>query len=558
MAGRAERCSSEARYVSAILRSMSRLMRFLEYPLVFLLSFTWFALFQPWGAFLDPDGFTHAKIASLIMQRGFLQDFPWLDLTILHTSLVDQHLGLHLLEIPFIRVFGLLPGAQLAGVVFAALMMVVFYRVARWVGAERPWLWTFLLITASSFLVRMSLAKSSPLAVGCFLVGLAALVRLKKVPAFFAGLCFSLVHGGWLLLLVAQGIVVAGMLGWEGLRYLVGRARSTVHIPTTTWRTALTIWLTTLSGCALGVVLHPNVRHLFRFLWVQVGVIGIQTPFERVRLGEEWRSITLGQLLVNIPLFILLTAAVLMLVRRRLKRSTIPLENTLRPAPLSTKVFLPLVTIFLALLTLKSKRYGEYFIPTLALTGALFETRLSLRRDELLAAWRESERRTKISFVVVTLLLIVSSVVDLKDTYISLRQNNMRFTYVDAPMQVLRSVAQPGERVFHPQWDLFPELFVANDQLRYISGMDPTYLFVASTTRSDIYADFVVDQATSTDLYAFMHQNLGANYIIYERSRNTRLEKRLEIDEHFKQLYNDDVFRVYRIEEASEKKLSTG
>jgi hypothetical protein len=144
-----------------------RVKRFFEYLLVYLLGFGWFALFQPWGAFNDPDGFTHGKIASLIMQRGFLQDFSWLDLTILHTYFVDQHLGLHLLQIPFIRlVWDAAGGTTLGGNVCGAGCLG-FYACARWVGSQKPWLWTLLLVTATPFVVRMSLAKSSPLAVSC-------------------------------------------------------------------------------------------------------------------------------------------------------------------------------------------------------------------------------------------------------------------------------------------------------------------------------------------------------------------------------------------------------
>lgn len=537
---------------------MSRLKRFGEYLLVYLFSVGWFALFQPWGRFLDPDGFTHAKIATLIMQRGFLQDFPWLDLTVLHTSFVDQHLGLHVLEIPFIKLFGMLPGAQISSVVFAAAAVTIFYKCARLVGSTKPWLWTFLLITATPFIVRMSLAKSSPLAVACFLVGVTALVCLKKRQAFLAGLVFSLVHGGWLLLVTAQCLVAGAMVGWHLLRRLIGRIQTVAHIPESRFKAALAILGMTITGCSLGSVLHPNVKNLFQFLWVQVGIIGIQTPFDRVRLGEEWRSITVGQLLVTIPLFILVTGIVLMTFRRKEKEIVSPAEGAVVVRePLLPRVFIPLVTIFLALLTLKSKRYGEYFVPMLALTGACFEAELRLRIVDLRDAWTHMVKRTKISLVAIAILLLVSSGIDVKDTYHSVHQSNMTFTYVDAPMKAISTVALPGERVFHPQWDLFPLLFVANDRLRYISGMDPTYLFVASTTRSDVYADFVFDQASTTDLYSFIHQNLGANYIIFERARNANLEKRLERDEQFLRLYQDAIFSVYRVEETPEKKLST-
>lgn len=531
----------------ATLRSMSFFKRLAESVLVFLLSFGWFALFQQWGAFADPDGFTHAKMSALIMERGFLYDFPWLDLTILHTHFVDQHLGLHLLEIPFIRFFGMLSGAQLASGVFAAVAVVVFYQCARALGAKKPWLWTILLITSTPFLVRMVLAKSSPLAVSCFLIGITAWVRTKKAPAFLAGLCFSLVHGGWLLLLLVQGILTGAIVVWNLLRRVVGRRYDVTHLPTLLWKQPALTALATSIGCALGVLVHPNSKNILTFLWVQVGVIGIQTPYYRVGLGQEWQSVNAGELLSSIPLFIVVFAAAFLAWCFRPEK---PYFSTERKAIRLQRFVLLLGVIVLAALTLKSRRYGEYFIPYLALTAAAFEAELNLSVRAIKEFLQALSLRRRIVVVVIAIALLTLTVVNVVSLQRAIQDpKSLTFTYVDSPMKALAAVARPGDRIFHPQWDLFPLLFAADDRYHYISGMDPTYLFSASTTRSDIYTEFVFDRASTTNLYAFIREDLQADYILFQRARNKNLEARMTEEPRFQRLYEDATFQVYRIVE---------
>ena len=517
-----------------------------ETVLVYLLSFSWFAIFQPWGRFGDPDGFTHAKIASLISQHGFLTRFPWLDLTILDPYFVDQHLGLHILQIPFIKLFGMLPGAQIASVAFGALVATIFYCCARWLGAKKPWLWTILLLSSTIFTVRMSLAKSSPLAVSCFLIGLCAWVRTKKVTGFFAGLVFSLVHGGWLLLLFMQGLLTGAVVVWNLLRAFVGRTRSVTHLPTVSWRPELLTFLATLVGCALGVLLHPNRSNMLKFLWVQVGVIGVQTPFARVGLGEEWRSIDGGQLLSYILLFVFVIGLAFTLWYIGKERVALTAE---RQRTLPRRLALVGGTIVMALLTIKSRRYGEYFVPFLALTMAAFEAELNLTWAGIKRTYQNGLVRQRVVAMVLGAILLVATGKGIFDTFQAMHYSeSSSFTYVDPPLNAIATVAKPGDRIFHPQWDLFPPLFASRDEFRYISGMDPTYLFAASTTRADVYTDFVFDRATTTNLYAFIRENLGANYILFQRLRNPTLEKRVEVEPRFHRLYQDANFGVYRID----------
>ncbi len=525
---------------------MSLWNRWVEYSLVFVASVAWFAFFQTWGRFVDPDGFTHAKIAQLISERGFLHAFPWLDLTILDRYFVDQHLGLHLLEIPFIKLFGILPGAQLAAVIFAACCITGFYGCAHLLGARRPALWAFLVATASLAMVRLSLAKSSPLAILCFIFGVTAFLRKKKGHAFIAGLLFSLVHGGWLLLLFAQGIMTSVLLVWNLLVYVAKKRGAVLAFPIASWRQNLSVFLATISGCFLGVLLHPNAKNMLPFLWVQVVVIGVQTPYDRVHLGQEWQSISLDQFLAGIPLFILVIGGMLLV---HLSRSPRPasIESGEGRAPLPDRIALIALTGVLALLTLKSKRYGEYFIPTLALLGATVEGSIWVGWREIVSFGKSLRWYWYPLTTMLVSVLVYASFSDLSTMRRTMMENNYPFTYVSIPMKTLSEVAAPGDRVFYPQWDLFPMLFVADDRLRYISGMDPTYLFVASTTRSDIYSRFTFDQSASLNVYGYIHDDLRSQYVFLERGRNPLLEDRLNRDMRFTTLFQNSQFHLYRV-----------
>src|SRR5689334_11101499 len=126
---------------------------------VFLACLAWFAVLQPWGGFSDPDAFYHAKMAVLLMQRSPLQSFSWLDLTSFDRLFSNQHFLFHVVLIPFVKLFGLYWGTQIAGVLFAALFATFFYRILVWLSIRNPVIWTVLSVTSIPLLVRLSLAK---------------------------------------------------------------------------------------------------------------------------------------------------------------------------------------------------------------------------------------------------------------------------------------------------------------------------------------------------------------------------------------------------------------
>jgi hypothetical protein len=312
------------------------------------------------------------------------------------------------------------------------------------------------------------------------------------------------------------------MLGWQGLRHLVGRVQSIAHLPESLWRKTLVILATTTVGCAGGIFLHPNAKNLFQFLWVQVVVIGVQTPFDRVRLGEEWRSITVGQLLVSIRCLSCLRVMLVAFRGRREKRQRRYQNNTTKtswPKNISAPRH-----DFLGLLTLKSKAVWRIFIPTLE--PCLKPSSVSTGSIYVLLGKQWGDGRV-FAIIAVAALLPFSAGVDLKDTFrVSIRTT---FLYVRRRADEGDYRSATPERLSSAVGFISASVCGQRSVTAYVSGMDPTYLFCRST-HSNVRR-FVFDQAVAqTSMH--LPRESGGNYIIFERERK-QLEDRLKIDERF-------------------------
>jgi hypothetical protein len=497
--------------------------------LVFLCSLFWFAAFQPWGGFADPDAFYHAKTSALMAAQGPLQAFPWLDLTVLNTFYADLHFLFHVVTIPFQWVFGMLWGMQVAAVVFAALFALLFFLVAKRYGAA-PGLATALALSSSGLIVRLSLAKASPLAIGWLVFGLWATTARRHWLVAVATFGFALTHGGWIMLV---GSVFLFCLG-EVLYDTMVLNKGLKHWREWNWRSVLGA----TAGAAIGTLVHPNFPTNLHFLWVQVFKIGVLTP-GRVILGQEWSPVGLGELLTGIaPLLLagLFTLYIVLFVRRQQAPSTEVGRRIIGTG---------LVVAAFFALTIKSRRSIEYLVPVLALWLSALWTLVdpvALRAD--VSAWW-LKRRTLVIFLVVLLAFMVGK--DWIETRQSLVSHARPFGQFAPAMRAISERAKPGERVFHADWDEFPQLFVLDDRLHYISGVDPTFLLEANPTLSDAYRDLTLGTATSSP-YTMIHDVFHSSFVFLERPDHAEFERLVEADARFKNIYRDEESAAYQVE----------
>ena len=106
---------------------------------------------------------------------------------------------------------------------------------------------------------------------------------------------------------------------------------------------------------------------------------------------------------------------------------------------------------------------------------------------------------------------------------------------------------EADEPVFHADWDEFPQLFILYDRLRYISGVDPTFLLEANPTLSDAYRDLTLGTVTSS-AYTMVHDVFHSSFVFLERPDHAVFEGLLEADPRFTNIYRDDGTAAYQVE----------
>ena len=487
----------------------------LRYFIVFVLGALWFSLFQKWGAFPDPDAFYHAKMASLLMEQGPLHAFPWLDLTVLHPGFHNQHLLFHYFLVPFVWLFGMLVGAQIAAVVAGALFSVIAYVVLEKFAIRHAWFWACIFLTLPPVTARLSLAKASPFAIGLFLLGILCWKQASRFWLFLVTVIYALSHGGWIILPGALVVLSAG--DWIYQRFVLDkRSRLDLVSP-----------LISFGGGMFGTGFHPNFPEALHYLWVQIFQIGVVTPVGRVLMGTEWYPYP--------PLEIVSQAAMLFILFLYIILGCFfALRTTLDESHASRSIGLGfLLAIFFAL-TLKSARFVEYFAPVAVLWLASLAQQIDERR--LFQFLRNQFRFLPHVLVVMGLIVIGRSAIKARQQlFVSAKP----FTRFEKAMQVVSAQLKPGERLFHSDWAQFPLLWSKNDHVRYVAGLDPVFLLQASSTLSDAYTDLTLGNTTS-GAYEIISERFASRIVFVERKPSQKLDAILRADDRFSLLYEDD------------------
>jgi len=508
-------------------------MRRFQWAVIFLFSLAWFSFFQAWGSFADPDAFYHAKMAMLLSDQGILRSFPWLDLTSFAHPFTNQHFLFHVLLGPFVRAFGMLYGTQIAAVFFAAVCITAFFLILRGLRIQNAWLWTALLAALPPMIGRLSLGKASPLAIMLFLLGLFAFLKRRPWVAFFAGLLFVLTHGGWPLLFLAYAFALCGEVLYE-LVICECKMRALLSYWLTDIASPLRILAALFLGTVVGFLMHPYAGSLFQFLLIQIGHIAIATPVQEVQLGNEWYPYTSAVLIRTLALGLVVALVVFFGLVFAMRKK--PEQWRMREI-LSLSVLLA----FLFAIMLKSARFVEYFSPVFILWLALLATCIDGPR--FLLEVKKIKRSLLVVFALFFFLLFFHAAWDMHAEF---RKVAMPFSQYEKAMQALATRAQPGERIYHSNWVVFPQLFVLNDRFQYVSGLDSTFLLERSPDISRTYNALMMGESTDK-IYSFVHDALGARFAFIDLVRNKNLLPSFEQDAHFKKIYQDEEATIFEV-----------
>ena len=520
--------------------------------LLAILGLAWFSLLIPKDLFPDPDALYHATMAKLTWEHGFVDELSWLDLTTLGEHFADQHYLLHLFQSPFIAWLGIQTGSRFTSVIFALIAVLgiayIFYKLK----LKPFWLWSILLMFTQPFCSRLVQGKASPLAILIWLIFSGSVIwqlmnqnnqdkkylsqkKISLMIIFISGLVFSLTHGGWILLIITSLLLILGSIIFNTS---FNKEKIFLSIKLSPWSSFLAV----TGGVLTGVFLHPDRKDLFDFLWIQVIQIGLKTP-ANLHMGMEWSSATLTDAIGIFSVFglILLLSIVGMVFAQK--------------KPLPKNLMLPIISwgfvcASLLALSIKSVRFAEYLQPALALWVAMLAQFVDWKN--LMKSFQFGQGKYS-KYYFSSLVIFCLSIILLNNSYgayTSLRNAEIfKDDQYTTAMKAINQKAQKGDRVFHASWDEFPVLFSQNQNLKYISGLDPTFLYEASTTLSDDYESLVFNATSSTqaDAWSLIHDRMNAKFIMLDTNRWKDLHKLIESDSRYEKLLEIDGEAAYQI-----------
>lgn len=509
-----------------------------------------FSFFQATGTFADPDSFYHAKMAVLIRDHGIVKDFPWAHETVLADTYADQHLLYHIFLIPFVSWFDPLVGAKVATVVLGVLLVVVFYLVLRSFRVRWPLIFSLLLLTINPLTFRLNLAKASSFSIMILLLGLSLAAHYRWRWLALVSFLYVWLYGGFTLLLVAVTtyVVVSWLVNRFRHRQSSHRFLSKVYSVLGTQYTQrsrrrlnLRIWLSVVLGIAAGVIINPYwPKNLVVYLYQLVN-IGIINYRHTIGVGSEWYPYAFGDLMGNtVVATVVVVLALLLFIIYFRKQSKISITAAL-------------LWLFFLALTLKSRRYVEYYVPFAIFFGAVSLSD-SLRdwpwqriRNQFIEFWRSS-LMGRILLVVLGVMVAVGAPYIIGRDVATERKDHERGFALDVYGPASRWLAEhspAGSIVIHDDWDEFPVLFYHNSHNYYIVGLDPTFMYLKDKDKYWQWVNITTGRMTG-DVAGVIRNSFNASYVFVSRDHEA-MDKLIVAQTDFPLVYEDADARIYKV-----------
>jgi hypothetical protein len=382
-------------------------------------------------------------------------------------------------------------------------------------------------------MVRLLIAKASPLAIIFFVLGLAATWKRKPFTVAIIAFLFALTHGGWVYLVASIVLMGIGDVLYRRVVENGSEGRSQGYAPTL---------IAACVGIALGLLVHPNFPQDISLLWVQIVKIGLQTPFNHVMLGSEWLPVTPAWMLASLALWLIVLGlgfTGLFLARRE------PFDHESARA---TVVFALPVAALLAM-TFKSRRSVEYLVPALVLWIPWIWNMVDLPKFR--AVFQETLPAKVRGWAPWILTVVVGALMvkNFQTTYLTLHGDIYPDSVYSDAFSAISSRATPNDRVFHSDWDEFPILWSLDERLKYVAGLDPTFLYEASSTLSDEYREVTWGQTTTTpaQVWSFVHDRINARFLFIDKRDHEKLYTVVNNDPRYELLRDTDRAATFEV-----------
>jgi hypothetical protein len=450
-----------------------------------------------------------------LRNHTFPPPFTWLPLTTLDArNYVDHHLLFHFFQIPFTWSGNLRLGAKISATIFASFAVFsCFWFLIRY-RIRYALVWLLALLGCSApFLYRMSMAKAPPFAIIYLIVAIHLLFRKKYWPLIPLSFVFAETYDMFVLLILAT-ILWTVVTGWTERRF--------------EWRPV--VWV--LAGSVAALIINPyfprNLHLLYEHLKIKLTPSDFSTS-----VGKEWYPYDSWEFLGNsIVACVAMVAGYISFDPSDRKRST-------------HSLFFLLFSTALMIMTMRWKRIAEYWPPFAVifaafalqpwLSGArsaltqlssdmLDELQPFLDRPGTRATNRETELRElwrTIGVAVVAVLLAVALFANIRVTMKDIASSDPDSFY-KAGAEWLQKNVPANDLIFNTDWDDFPRLFYYDPSHRYITGLDPTYLYDRDPALSKLYDRITLGK--EEDPGPLIRDRFGARYVFSDNSHDDFFE----------------------------------
>jgi len=406
------------------------------------------------GFWSNDDPYYHAKHSALIVQTGDLTLVrPWLEFHFLNYAPNDPWWGFHLLQAIFIYFFGIFLGVKISSAFLAGLFFAVFYFILKKFSIRYPFVWTCLAFASSNyFLFRISMERPQILGIIMLLAFSYLLVKKRYYSMFFLAILFAIFYHFFLSLFLIV------FFYWLAEYYKAKKID-------------LKLFIFTGLGIIIGVLIHPDSLNYLFVVFVHFGEV-LYLKFTGVNLGvggELYPCTLTGFIFSNFLVFVsFCLAIVLFLGDKRINKNR-------------EIIFYFLVSVFWFLVSLVIIRGADFWIPFGWLFVALVFKEFS-QSEEWLYIKIFFRRRVNLKiagFFFLIFILFVSLFNITENFFIRTWESNRNLTrqYIADANNWLKENTPANSIIFYDDWSLWPMMFFYNDHNRYITGMDPTFLY---------------------------------------------------------------------------------
>jgi hypothetical protein len=438
------------------------------------------------------DGYFHIRYAQVLRTGGFSRAFPWWQETFLRDHFADKDFLYHVFLIPF--TFGdLIAGGKLAAAIFGAFAIGAFHLVCLKLRVPWPAIFSLALLASSvDFLYRLDAMRPLSMAIGLALAGTCAILLRDRRWSFAIAAIYPHVHISFHLLPCVALLhdTVCGV-GPEGKRSF-----------------SIARW--TAGGAAAGAILSPYLPNNLYLWWVQnVRVLALAwSRIPELRLAVEFEPRNSADLLkINLGVFAALFISVFLMARGRKRASS---EAT---------TLLLISSGFLAMAML-SERFIEFLAPFALLLAAVVVRDVTsgprapapippgVAGPDVEAGSRGPRSRWLIATAVSTVAMLLLAY-NARYAW-RLISTDPGQSYADASEWMGANIPA-GETIFHFDWDDFPQLFYFNPQFHYLLGLDPTFMYITSPSRWQLWSDVAHDDVD--DIYRPIRETFGCRWV---------------------------------------------